>query len=396
MNKMKIIIPFLICFCISGCLIKQNDLDNSWKYYKTQFVTSDGRVVDKGRKSITTSEGQSYALLKSVLENDRQTFDKVYKWTEDNLSRKNDHLFAWLWGKRSYDTLNIFDDFLVSEIKRKLGDKATDGSWNVIDYNTAADADIDIAVSLLIAYDKWKDKKYLDKALLIINDIWKYEIKEINLQRILVAGVEQAGKNPVILNPSYYTPYAFRKFAKFDKKHNWNSLVDSSYDLLLRVSSATKTGLPPDWFNMDPNTGQILFDLNSERSNFSYDAIRTYLRIYVDYLVTGDTRAYSFLSSVKFFINNYKDSPNRKFYTYYTAYGDRLNLDEDTGAIAALLPAVGLFDKETATDIYNFKIKNQYKQQGYWYKPDEYYLQNLVWFSLWVESNKKEIKKLYN
>lgn len=35
---------------------------NSWKYYKKTFISDDGRVIDYQRDSVTTSEGQAYAM----------------------------------------------------------------------------------------------------------------------------------------------------------------------------------------------------------------------------------------------------------------------------------------------------------------------------------------------
>lgn len=52
-------------------------LQSSWERYKVQFLSNDGRIVDHSSKGVTTSEGQSYALLRSVWLDDRETFDKV-------------------------------------------------------------------------------------------------------------------------------------------------------------------------------------------------------------------------------------------------------------------------------------------------------------------------------
>jgi len=371
MKKMKILYSLLLTVCVTGCLFKANNLDASWVYYKTHFINKEGRVIDYEKNSITTSEGQSYALLRAVLINDKITFDKVLKWTENNLNRKDDNLYAWIWGEKP------------------------DKSWGILDKNSASDADIDIATALILANQKWEQKSYLDKALPLINDIWEKETREINLQRVLSAGAKQNIADTVDINPSYFSPYAFRIFATYDKKHNWISLVNSSYDLISKISSATDTGLIPDWFSINPLTGQIYFDKTQDRSKFSYDAIRIYLRIYVDYLVSNDSRALDFLASANFFVEKYNQNPAKLFYTFYKADGELLSPIEDTGAIAVLNPAVSLISQKTAQELIEYKIQNQYHKEGYWYKPDVYYLQNLVWLSLWVQNNESEIKNLY-
>ncbi len=38
----------------------------SWNAYKEGSIQSDGRVIDHSNEKITTSEGQSYALLRAV------------------------------------------------------------------------------------------------------------------------------------------------------------------------------------------------------------------------------------------------------------------------------------------------------------------------------------------
>src|SRR5574344_625016 len=73
-------------------------LKTSYDLYKKTFLSSDGRVIDYDRNDITTTEGQSYMLLRSYFMNDRKTFDLVLTWTNNNL-RLSDGLYAWLWGK---------------------------------------------------------------------------------------------------------------------------------------------------------------------------------------------------------------------------------------------------------------------------------------------------------
>ena len=50
--------------------------------------------------SITTSEGQSYALFFALLANDKASFDKLLEWTEVHLSEGDlsTRLPAWQWG----------------------------------------------------------------------------------------------------------------------------------------------------------------------------------------------------------------------------------------------------------------------------------------------------------
>jgi hypothetical protein len=54
-------------------------LMRSWGSYTSRFL-EDGRVVDPQADGVTTSEGQSYALLRAVYAGDRATFDQVRDW----------------------------------------------------------------------------------------------------------------------------------------------------------------------------------------------------------------------------------------------------------------------------------------------------------------------------
>ncbi len=73
-----------------------DELSALWSSYKYHYVQN-GRVVEVDEHGITTSEGQSYAMLRAVWSHDRLTFDQVWGWTRDNLRVRRDALFAWKW-----------------------------------------------------------------------------------------------------------------------------------------------------------------------------------------------------------------------------------------------------------------------------------------------------------
>src|ERR1700682_5808775 len=72
-------------------------LQPAWLSYTRTFIHG-GRVVDPHRGNGTTSEGQSYALLRAVWMNDRTTFDAVWTWTRDHIWDQSSQRFGWLWG----------------------------------------------------------------------------------------------------------------------------------------------------------------------------------------------------------------------------------------------------------------------------------------------------------
>lgn len=343
---------------------------NSWNYYKKTFISNDGRVIDHQRGSVTTSEGQAYAMARSILMNDKDTFDKTYNWAKYNLQHKNNHLFAWLWGPQKPTPYQ-------ETIK-----------YGVLDDNGATDAGAEIAVCLIYGYKFWGQTSYISDALAILNDIWNKETSEIKGERILASGENQNKNENIEVNPSYFMINAFRTFAKVDKEHNWQRLVDSSYRLTNYCIDNIKSGLPPDIFYINRNTGVITFD--KDKSDFSYDAVRVFYRFYVDYAMTKDSRAEKLLSRSNIFIDRWKQ--DKKFYTEYKQDGTPKDYDEAIGSIAVILPAIKMYDKKVAEEIYQNRIKEKYHIEGYWGDPMDYYAQNLVWFGNWLYQNEENIK----
>lgn len=341
---------------------------NSWNYYKKTFISNDGRVIDYQRASVSTSEGQAYAMRRAIMMKDKVTFDKTYNWAKYNLQHKNDKLFAWLWGEKNPDG--------QKEIK-----------YGVLDQNSASDADVEIAVSLIFAYKIWDQKDYIEDAMLIINDIWDKETVEIKGERIIVAGANQNKLENIEINPSYFMIHAFRILSVVDNQHDWQKLVDSSYRVTNWCIDNIKSGLPPDIFYINRNTGVITFD--KEKSDFCYDAVRVFYRFYVDYILTKDPRAEKLLSKSKIFIYRWKCE--KKFYTCYKQNGELKNYDEAIGSIAVILPAIKMYDQKVAEEIYKNRIKAKYHFKGYWEDPMDYYAQNLVWFGNWLYKNEKNV-----
>lgn len=366
MLKIKIIfllgIIFIFALSFKACGEQKYNfcLKKSYDFYKNDFMTKDGRIMDPEKNNITTSESQSYIMLRSLAMGDKKTFDLTYKWSKDNLQRK-DKLFSWLWGENPK------------------------GEYKILDENSASDADIDIAFALLLAYETWDENHYLQEAVPIIKSIWNNETKQIGSYIVLMPGVKQTQSEKIEINPSYFAPYAFRFFQKYDDANDWNCLIDSSYYYLNQVISKTQTRLPPNWFLIEDaqNGGQIVLE-DSPRSDFSYDAIRVFIRVYLDYLKSGEKRALPILETSKFFINEWQNS--NKYYVNYKANGQLRDKDEFIGSIAVLLPIISLYDRDFATKVYEIKVR-PYQNEQYWRAKKDYYAKNLLWFGCYLYSN---------
>lgn len=369
---LSIILSIIICIPTLANGEKTGEdycLKHSYRYYITEFVSKDGRVMDPDRGDITTSEGQSYILQRSVAVNDQKTFNLTYKWTKEHLQRR-DKLFSWIWGQ----------------------DKK--GKFRVLDRNSAADADVNIAFALILAYERWKDEKYLKEALPIVNSIWRNETKKIGKHRVLMPGWVQTRVEKIEVNPSYFAPYAFKFFKKYDKWHDWNKITESSYYYIMASSAKTKTGLPPNWFLIVK--GEIVLE-DSVRSDFSYDAIRVFKKIYWDYVRTGDKRDLPILAKSKFFINKWevKKKGVSHLYTNWKADGTLRDMNEFIGSIAILILPISIYDQKAATEIYKKKLEPYLINQNQWKVRRDYYCKNLLWFGChFYFKNSSEYKEM--
>ena len=342
-------------------------LDMSWKFYKENFIISYGQVIDPQRNNMTTSEGQSYALLRAVWLNDKDTFDGVWAWTKDHFQyRQKDKLFSWLWVKKAE--------------KYELGDSAT-----------AADADEDIALALLFAYKKWGDEAYLSAAKQIIADIWKNEVVRIKGLYYLISGANYENPDGYLVNPSYLSPAAYRIFAEIDRKHPWIRLADDSYVILKRINGL----LPPNWILINKNSGVISSAakyIDKDADYYGYDAFRLMWRVALDALWFNNVKASDYLRSiVPFYQKEWEEK--RQFSTIYTVDGERKTTDSRlstaTGAFAVFFPQ----NKELARQVYQELFEKKFIEEGYWGDKDNYYDQNWAWFTMAMFGGK--IKNLW-
>jgi len=224
-----------------------------WESFRDQYIEA-GRVVDPATaQRYTTSEGQSYALFFALVANDRAGFDRVLHWTEENLAAGDlgARLPGWQWGQRP------------------------DRGWGIIDTNSAADADLWIAYSLLEAARLWKHQPYADKARLLAERIAHEETAEVSgLGRVLLPGAQGFVPAPgaARLNPSYLPLQLLRRMDASYPGSAWQGVLKSSLEVLLR---SAPLGYSPDWAQVRAD-GSFGADPQSKGAG-SYDAIRVYL-----------------------------------------------------------------------------------------------------------------------
>lgn len=341
-------------------------LTATWEDYKKKFILPSGQVIDYNSGGETTSEAQSYAMLRAVWIDDKTTFDRVWTWTKNNLQHSNDNLFSWRYGKSG----------------KNIGNYQPKESSN-----SASDADSDIALALIMANRRWQDKQYLPPATGILSDIWSLETDKVNNNRYLVAGDWAIEDTQDIINPSYFAPYAWRIFSQVDRDpdHDWNGLIAPAYQLLFDTNrdplNGTKSsGLPPDWVALSKPDGRIRpSDKPGMDTNYSFDALRTPWRIAVDYTWNKDGRAQRYLELLGFLDNVYKGSSQLQL--SYAHDGRALSPDENPAIYATALAKLTVTDPGLADKVFKEKILPLYSTETNSFRGKiPYYEANWLWF----------------
>ena len=329
-------------------------LKESWKAYVGHFIQQDGRVIDQKAGGISTSEGQAYAMLRSVWMDDRATFDKTYIWAVNNLNAgvRSDHLWAWKWGRDSI------------------------GKWRALDRAFATDADQDAALALILAYAAWHDPNYRRAAHAILADLWTLATARVRNRRYLLAGDSLCNGTICKVNPSYYAPYAYRIFAKYDDRRPWAKLVDSSYFFLESVSALTPTHLPPDWVYLDKATAVLKLGDNRD-SSFSYDAFRVYWRVALDAELFKEPRADNYLRNTLSWITR-EWARRGKLPAVISSRGEPKAEYESLEMLAATMAGLRIVAPDVATAM-SLRLQSTYAR-GVWADDKSYYLQNWAWF----------------
>jgi endo-1,4-beta-D-glucanase Y len=238
---------FSIVLCVnasafSGIPFLNSDPNSTfWDYYKKTFLKElpNGTiVVDKHMKmkeesgkdgaiitntylqiGLTVSEAMGHALIIAAERSDWGTFDSLLNGL--SYFKKSNGLYRWI----------IYPDGkLLSTDRAKQASSETEQN---------------IAFALFVAYEKTNNEKYKQYALDLLGNIWLEMEMELNGRSIILpADADGNAYWPVktmqstleaVWNPSYFSPRFYRKFAQYDKEHDWNKVIKDGYFLMNKV-----------------------------------------------------------------------------------------------------------------------------------------------------------------
>ena len=198
-----------------------------WETYKQRFISADGRLVDDFGGGVSHSEGQGYAMWLAQFAGDRETFDRLWAWTQANLRIRPDGLSAWRW--RAEDNPHAHDK------------------------NNATDGDLLIAWALAEAGRRWQEPRFDAAAAAIVHTLFSKLVYKSLIGPTIPPGAAGFGPNdgddgPVV-NLSYWVFPAFGPLQRVAPDVDWAGLRRSGLALL----DAAKFGprrLPSDWISL--------------------------------------------------------------------------------------------------------------------------------------------------
>lgn len=223
----------------------------AWETYKARFMMADGRIIDTGNNSVSHTEGQGFAMMMAVRNNDRESFDKIWRWTEKNLKNPENSLFYWRYNPVAANP--------------------------VTDKNNATDGDTFIAWSLLKGGTLWHDDGYLKSSDAIVKALVEHNVIRFSGYQVMLPGAKGFNLNSYVnLNPSYFIFPAWQDFANRTHLVVWKDLISDGQKLLLKMRFGNAQ-LPADWVSLYAD-GHVA-PAKEWPARFSYDAIRVPLYV---------------------------------------------------------------------------------------------------------------------
>lgn len=299
--------------------ISQKELDdkvrsfyNQWKkIYLKKSSCSDSYYIwgeNTGKMHQCVSEGQGYGMIIVAQMSGYDTtaqnvFDGLYNYYKEHPSKRSNYLMSWAQSK----------------------------DCEKFEESSAADGDIDIAFSLLLANSQWTSNgriNYLQEAINIITAIEEQEINKQSLNILQSNSIENDSNDYFDMRSSDFIPSEIRAFSLTGSKI-WSRAIDNNYKLfnLLQKEYSKETGLVPDFIqhiNTKPGPAKQFYLESKYDGMYNYNACRVPWRVATDFIVNGDSRARLFVEPINKWIRETTEGNPDNISAGYTLSGDDL------------------------------------------------------------------------
>ena len=347
-------LKFILTLCLISIVPASSgaqDWSSLWKSYVAGFMDNQMRVIDHDAGDRTTSEGQAYGMFFALVASDRSHFDGLLRWTEQNLAGGDlsANLPGWLWGH------------------------GQNNQWGLLDKNSASDADIWMAYTLLEAGKAWNEPRYTKIGTALAHHIAAQEVADVpGLGTTVMPGPTgfQHGSS-YRLNASYVPLQLVLGLSHFVPDGPWQKVAASIPTL---VQDSSPHGFVSDWTEFKTAAG-----LQATPSVGSYDAIRVYLWAgMLDKTTKGRDALLKSLSGMANYLHTNAVPPAK-----VRPDGTVEDPKGPVGFSAALLPFAAALNENQIRSQQMSRVQSELKPQtGLFGAPARYFDQNLALFGL--------------
>ncbi len=284
---------------------------------------------ENAKLDATVSEGIGYGMLLTVIWDEQAAFDGLYNYYQSALNESTG-LMNWLRYGCNADWDTKYSEY-------------PDGA--------AADADLDVAMALILADCKWGGGNYASEASKVISAIRTHMFMTHNDLQVLQPGdsewFDMLGNGCV--NYSYFAPAYYREFAVYDGANAsfWNEAADDTYSLLA-MGSNSSTGLVRNWGASDGGDSTC-GDSYHRASSYGDDAARTPWRVATDYLWNGTAAAKAWTDKVTTWVSGVGIGNTVQWYNLDGSPDTEANTYDDHTAINVGPWAAGSMTYDQAT-----------------------------------------------
>lgn len=311
--------------------LSQNDMNNSVASFYSHWKSNYLREADTGGYFVFgadtdgigkgTSESHGYGMIITVLmaghDDDAHTYyDGMWTFFDNHRSAINSELMGW----------------------RIEYNETGSGS-----HDSAADGDMDIAYSLLMAHKQWGsdgDIDYQQEAIDMINNGIRVSLLSDSSKRIMRGDWDA---DPLTTRSSDWMPAHLRAYHKATSDDAWNDAIVEIYAMVDEISNSysSQTGLMPDFVTGDPAEPNVADSTGEQNSgDYFYNAARTPWRLATDYLHYGNTPAKNISNKVVNWARTIVGE-DLNFHNYHSGYKlDGTSLGNEYSTTAFIAPLI--------------------------------------------------------